>query len=257
MSKLGTFLSKFDDWRFCPPSNNLWTVSFLLAPRKGNNITSSSFSELYRNIITVNKQYSNYYSPLWNLKTPKEVDEYIISSQDPNIGFFLANNISFNNNSASIQESASQTIQNHTGWISFGKIQQGRDQNHAASIRFYKTNWDINELFFDRWISAIGQQGLIEDSTLSNIKANIIIREYAAGAPDNKGTTWIPRKQITLIRAFPKSRDQNNYTYDFDKAGVLEDVKVDFEFDAYQIEYFSLPNYKKQEGKSKSNNSKK
>lgn len=119
-----------------------------------------------------------------------------------------------------------------------GKLFNGRTHNHAAKIKFLKTNWDISELFFDKWIAAIGQQGLIEDSSLPNLRANIIISEYAASTPSNTDAkTWVRKKVISLLRAFPKNRSQYNYSYNFDSAGTAKTTDVDFEFDAYRVYY--------------------
>lgn len=241
---LGTFLSKFQDWKYCPPSNHLWTVTFLLAPRNGSSVENASFSTLFNNIINVNNRYNKMYSPLWNVKTPNDDDgTFVVSAQDSNIGFFLATDVRTNSNSINIADGSSNASVSYTGWLSFGKTQTGRNHNHEVKIKFYKTNWDINEIFFDRWIAAIGQQGLIEDSSLLNIKANIIIREYAAGAPGVKSDIWIPRKQITLLRAFPKNRAQIEYSYSPEKAGEMETDTIEFVYDAYQIQYFKIPSF--------------
>jgi len=240
-SPLGTFLSKFDDWRFCPPSDHLWTISFALYPRNTKNISDNSFAALYNNIINVNTRHYTSFSSKWKIETPNNINSYIAKSQDSSIGFFLATDVSFNTNSTNINEGLGNNV-SYTGWINHGKIQTGRNQNHNIKITFNKTNWDINEIFFDRWIAAIGQQGLIEDDSLLNLKANITIREYACGAPGNTSGVWIPRKQINIIRAFPTSRQEAKYSYDDKEAGILKSETVSFIFDDYQIRYFEAAN---------------
>lgn len=238
---LGTFLTKFEDWKFCPPSDNLWTINILLSGRNdGKNGTS--FGTLFSNINLVNSKFNNMYSPKWSLKYEDD-DSYISKLQDPDIGLFLATDITFNANNVSISDSQSPINQQFSGFLSYGKVQQGRGHNHEAKIQLLKSNWDINDIFIDKWIAAIGQQGLIEDSRLPNIKANIIITEYSAGIPiegSNNGK-WFPRKQISLIRAFPKDRDQMKYSYSPDTAGDFKTCMVTFEFDSFQIKYFPLP----------------
>lgn len=236
---LGTFLTKFQDWRFCPPSDHLWTVTILLAPRNEDTTLPSSFKTLYNNICNVNERFNKMFSPKWKMTIESDTSSYINKIQDSEIGLFLATDISFNTNSINILDNQSGNNIQFTGFLSFGKTQMGRQHNHAGKIRFLKSNWDINELFFDRWISAIGQQGLIEDSTLPNIKANIIITEYACSTPNSTDGTWFIRKQIMLNKAFPKSRAQVSYSYSPEDAGSFKSTDVDFEFDSYQITYFS------------------
>lgn len=239
---LGAYLDKFKDWKYCPPSNHLWTITFLLSPRNDTQNVASTFSTLYNNILKVNALYDATYSPLWKIKVPDGADDFVIKSQDSNIGLFLINEINFNGNAVEIQDSQSGNQQQYTGWLSYGKTQTGRNHNHAAKISFAQTNWNFIEIFIDRWIAAIGQQGLIEDSTLPNIKANIVITEYACGVPDkskNNGT-WIPRKKITLKRSFPKNRQETKLDYSPDNAGEMKYNIVNFEFDAYEIEYFDV-----------------
>lgn len=239
---LGTYLEKFKDWKYCPQSNHLWTITFLLSSRGDKQNDISTFSTLYNNILKVNALYDATYSPLWKITTPNGAGDFVINSQDKNIGLFLANEVSFNANSINIVDTQSGAQQQYTGWFSYGKTQTGRNHNHAGKIRFAQTNWDFIEIFIDRWIAAIGQQGLIEDSSLPNIKANIIITEYACGVPGrskNKGT-WIPRKKITLKRAFPKNRQDTKLDYSPDTAGDMKYNVVDFEFDAYEVYYYDI-----------------
>jgi hypothetical protein len=235
---LGTFLTKLQDWKFCPPSDHLWTITILLAPRNDKSTNTSSFSTLYNNICTVNKKYDSMYSPKWKMTVTGDVDSYINKLQDSEIGLFLAVDISFNTNAIQISDSQSGINTAFTGFASYGKTQIGRVHNHAGKIAFLKSNWDVNDIFFDKWIAAIGQQGLIEDASLPNIKANIIITEYAAGKPGKNSGTWFPRKQVTLTRAFPKGRDNITYSYSPDEGGTFKSSKVEFEFDSYQVTYF-------------------
>lgn len=236
---LGVYLNKFQDWKYCPPSDHLWTVTFLLSPRGGANEVGT-FKTLYNNILKVNSQYNATFSPLWKISTPSDDINFVLGAQDTTIGMFLASEISFNGNSISITDTQSNTSVQYSGWLSYGKTVTGRSHNHAAKIKFFKSNWDITEIFIDRWIAAIGQQGLIEDSSLSNIKANIIITEYAASVPNQSAGVWVPRKKITLLRAFPKNRGESKYDYTPESAGEAKFNLVDFEFDAYQVEYFDV-----------------
>lgn len=237
---LGIFLNEFKDWKFCPPSDHLWTVSFLLAPRN-DDVSGATFKKLYENILTVNTSFGNAFSSPWSIYAPSGESDFILNSQNANIGLFLVTEINFNANSLQITDSQSGLNAQYTGWLSYGKTLVGRNHNHAAKIKFAQTNWNFIEIFIDRWIAAIGQQGLIEDSSLPNIKANVIITEYAASAPgvSNPGS-WVPKKRITLLRAFPKNRQDSKFSYDSGEAGEMKYNIVDFEFDGYQIEYLSV-----------------
>jgi hypothetical protein len=94
----------------------------------------------------------------------------------------------------------------------------------------------------DKWIAAIGQQGLIEgdeDNDIFDIKADIYINEYSASTPDSliSGmSSWQLRKIIKLTKAFPKARDPYKFSYTED-ATDMQTLKVDFEFENYAIEY--------------------
>lgn len=249
---LDKFVDKFNDWKFCPPAGHLWTVKINLhndAPlgEKGNESADHSFKKLYENILKVNKEYhstfsSSYAVSIKNDDTNALLLQYIESLQDNEIGLFLANEITFNSNNIKVQDTSSQQNQNFTGWLSYGKVVAGRDHSHNGKFNFYATNWDINELFFDRWIAAIGQQGLVEgdeDQGLYNIKADIFINLYSPSVPtpaDENWKEWQLRKTIKLTRAFPKSRDQYKFSYNEDAAEMVSS-KVDIEFENYSIEY--------------------
>lgn len=245
------FLEQMTKWQFCPPSNNLWTVEIVEHKESDGNTMGASLSSLYSNIIKVNDQFSmhftNSYGILKNKENPDVVKNFITSAQHNQIGLFLATDISFNSNAVTIVDKASNFAEPFTGWLSYGKIQQGRTHNRAAVIKFYQSNWDINEVLFDPWIAAIGQQGLIEgdeSDKLYNIKADIYIKEYAASSVNAKTNTWVLRKQIKLTKAFPKSREQYKYSYSPDNAGAFLSTKVDFEFENYAIEYMIYENEK-------------
>ena len=211
----------------------------------------ASLTSLYTNIMKVNEQFSkhftNSYGMLKNKENPDVVKNFIAGVQHNQIGLFLATDISFNANAVTIVDKASNFAEPFTGWLSYGKIQQGRTHNRAAIIKFYQSNWDINEVLFDPWIAAIGQQGLIEGEetdNIFNIKADIYIKEYAASNINAKTNTWVLRKQIKLTKAFPKSREQYKYSYSPDNAGAFLSTKVDFEFENYAVDYMIYDNEK-------------
>jgi hypothetical protein len=253
------FLEQMTKWQFCPPSSNLWTIE-IVEHNDGDSGNSSNHTleSLYDNIIKVNKQFNTYFSSSYGINALGDTSaaaetantpagNFIKSSQVNEIGSFLATDVSFNANSITIVDKASSFSEAFTGWLSYGKIQQGRVHNRAAVIKFYRSNWDINELFFDPWIAAIGQQGLIEgdeSDKIYNIKADIYINEYAASSANEQTTSWKLRKQIKLTKAFPKSREQYKYSYSPETAGSFTSAKVDFEFENYSINYKIFDNAK-------------
>lgn len=249
---LGRFLHKLSDWKFCPPSGHLWTIQIKLhnnglITEKGNNAADFSFGKLFENILAVNSLYHSTFGSSYKVSIKgddenKLLFDYVNSLHDSEIGLFLANEITFNANDIKVQDVSSQQNQNFTGWLSYGKIATGRSHNHNGKISFYSTNWNISEIIMDKWIAAIGQQGLIEgdeDNDIFDIKADIYINEYSASTPDSliSGmSSWQLRKIIKLTKAFPKARDPYKFSYTED-ATDMQTLKVDFEFENYAIEY--------------------
>lgn len=241
---LGTFLTKLTDWKYCPPSTNLWTITFEQHNPGSQAETNKThtFANLYNDIEKANHNFVNGYkiSQLYDANVNFHTDNnanFVINAQDNNIGFFLATDVHFNALEVQIADQMSANEINYSGFINYGKVMTGKNHNMEAKISFYNSNWDINELLFDRWIAAIGRQGLIESSDLPNIKSRIIISEYAAGIPGQRSDIWHLRKQIILHKAFPKNRDAYKYSYDPNEAGVFKSSVVNFDFSAYTIKY--------------------
>lgn len=245
---LNTFLTKLENWKYCPPSNHLWTVVFeqYNPGTQGETSKKHTFNELYNDIEKANYNYVNnhkinqLYDSNINFHT-NENNNFVLGAQDDNIGFFLATDISFNPHEVQIADQMSANEINYSGFINYGKIMTGKNHNFEAKISFYNSNWDINEIFFDRWIAAIGRQGLIESSELPNLKSQIIISEYAASLPGMPHDMWRLRKQIILHKAFPKNRDPYKYSYDPAEAGSFKSSVVNFDFSAYSIRYPETP----------------
>lgn len=236
---ISRFLSKFSDWKFCPPSNHLWTVSILLSSRSDNN--GNSISSLYDNICAVNDRFSSLYGSKWKIEAPSDAAAFIAKNQDSELGIFLATEVDFNTYDVNLDYGSSNSGQYHSGFLTYGKAQRGRKQGVPLKIAFLRSNWDFCELFFDKWIAAVGQQGLIESDELPNIKATVIIQEYAASVPGGTAGVWFPRKQITLNKAVPYSRQNAKYSYSSDKAGAFTDQVISFDAESYQIKYYDLP----------------
>ena len=262
---LGIFLEQFNDWKFCPPTSHLWVLKIQLhndgdiVGTNGEAATTHTLSALYDNICKVNKKWDDVIKSSHSVTVGGEsasdlVKKYIESTENQTIGQFLVTDVSFNANQISIKDESSPNNTAYSGWLSYGKILSGRTHNHAGKIKFYRTNWDINELLFDPWIAAIGKQGLIEASEqydIYNIKADIFIYEYANSIPvtsDKNAKTkksegaaedreWKLRKTIKLTKCFPKQRKQYTYSYSPDNASKMDSVEVDIEFENYSVEY--------------------
>lgn len=236
---ISRFLSKFSDWKFCPPSSHLWTVSILLSSRSDN--SSNTISALYNNICAVNDRFSSLYGSKWKVEAPADAASFIAKNQDSELGIFLATEIDFNTYDAQIDYGGGNVGHRYSGFLTYGKTQEGKRQGNPLKIRFLRSNWDFCELFFDKWIAAVCQQGLIESDELPNIKATIIIQEYAASVPGGTAGVWFPKKQITLNKVVPISRENTKYTYSSDKAGSFIDQMITFDAESYQIKYLDLP----------------
>lgn len=236
------FLEKLKEWRFNLPSHNLWTVEIQL--HNDGTDTTHNLLELYKNIDKANRTYENTVGTNWKITAPSTgsfANDFLNRLQTDKTAFFLAQGFNFDTRAININDNVSDFMSQEVGFIKFGTIENGAVYNPSARIQFIETNWSLSDILFDRWIAAIGQQGLIEDSSLPNIKADIFVYNYSAGIPSsltNKRSDnekeWQLRKITKLIKAFPKSRGQAEYGYE--NTGPKIDT-VEFSFMDYQIEY--------------------
>ena len=241
---LQLFLEKLKEWRFSLPTTHLWTVEIQL--HNDGSETNHTLLELYKNIDKVNRTYSATLGTNWkitNSTTGNFANDFLNRLQTDKTAFFLAQGVNFEARAVNISDNTSDFLSQNAGFVKFGTIENGANYNPRARFQFLETNWSLSDILFDRWIAAIGQQGLIEDSSLPNIKADIYIYQYAAGAPSslaNKRSTnanakeWKLRKIIKLIKAVPINRGQIENTYEYN--GPKIDT-VEFSFMDYQIEY--------------------
>ena len=211
----------------------------MLSPRSDNN--GNSIGALYNNICSVNERHGSQYGTKWKVDISNDAAAFVTSNQDSEIGIFLATQIDFNPFDINIDGGNSDPAVNHAGFLNFGHKQLGKKQSVTINIAFLRSNWDMADIFFDRWIAAIGQQGLIEADDLPNIKATIIIQEYAVSVPNGTAGVWFPRKQITISKAYPYNRANVEYSYSEEKAGVFKDQIVKFQAESYTIKYNDLP----------------
>ena len=235
------FLNKFSEWQFNCPSNTLWTIKILLH-NSGDDSTEHSLVTLYKNIITCNKKYKLQNNTDWNIVNNNAnasfLNQFIGAFNIDETQLFLADSVSFTLNSVTINSQVSNTNIPYSGFVQYGKIANNKNQDLQAKIRFLCSNWDINDVFFDPWISAIAQQGLIESSELPAIKADIFLSCYSASVPGDSysKSTWQLRKTYKFFKAFPFSRDQISLGYNSEDA-FFKTVTVDFSFQDYSIVY--------------------
>lgn len=237
------FLDKLKEWRFNPPSSNLWTIEIQL--HNDGSGSNHSLLELYKNIDKANRIYDATNGTHWKVFNSGNYNfsnDFLNRLQTDKGAFFLAHSISFDSRSIDVNDNAADFLGTSTGFVKFGTVENGSRFTPTCRIQFLETNWAIGDIFFDRWIASIGEQGLIEDSSLPNIKADIYLYQYSAGIPGdmfNKKTItkndWQLRKITKLIKAFPKSRNGiTDITYENNGPKV---ETIDFSFMDYQIEY--------------------
>lgn len=240
MLPIDNFVNKIaNNWGYAIPSDNLWVIEIKTHNRGIQNESKSSFEQLYKNILAVNTKYKSMLSnTLWKVTPGASINKFI-SGLTGDIKLFLANEINYSTNSNMVFQAANSQFSQFGGFLSQGKVLQSRSNNLEAKITFISTNWNINEILIDPWIAAIAQQGLIEDSTLPNIKSDITIYEYAKGYPgkSTNSTSLALRKEVTLYEAFPISRDESKLDYETDNAGKVKTQTTSFAYRDYNITY--------------------
>lgn len=235
------FLNKFTEWQFNCPSNTLWTIQILLH-NSGNDKLNHTLLNLYKNILYCNQKYQLQYNTDWKIsnanKNSSFLSQFMAVFGLDETQLFLADSVSFESNSVSINSQVSNSNVNYSGFLQFGKVATSKNQDLKAKIRFLCSNWDINDIFFDPWIAAIAQQGLIESSELPNIKADIVLNCYSASVPGKSysKTSWQLRKTHKFIKAFPISREQTTLGYAPEDA-FFKTCNVDFSFQEYSTTY--------------------
>lgn len=241
------FLTKLEKFYFCPPSDNLWTVSIGLETNTLSDAlqNSSQILNLYNNIIEVNNKWKKEISSSkWDvdLKNTKDQNgKNFISNFSEIHGVFLAQNVNFQTIQATSNENFFSQGTQHSGFFNFGNVIQSRPNNRKLNISFLVSNWDIGDILFDPWIAAVTQKGLIEDGQAS-IKAKIIITEYSSGVPKNLTndeviTQMHARKQYVFYGCVPTGRDEVRKNYESSEAGVFKTSIINFIYEDYKINY--------------------
>lgn len=245
---LVNFLTKLQKFQFNPPSDNLWIVRIYTYDEKGG---VKDMVSLYNAVIEANKSYSSVVPTKWKVTIPQTKDgitpninpiDYIEDFQQ-STGVFLAQNINFTPQSAiSLDQTFNQGKQ-HSAFLNFGYVVQGRQINRSLKISFLVSNWDITDILFEPWIAAVAQRGMIQDGKSSSIKARIILEEYSASIPkqfksvSNDRNEMQCRKQYIFEDCVPINRGSIERDYDFNNAGTFKSSIVQFRFQDYQIKY--------------------
>lgn len=245
-SSINAFIEKLEEWSFNIPSKNLWTVEIQLyndglamdKDINGKNL-SYSLASLAANIDAVNNSYRTIIGTNWNVKGENQVKlkSYYSWLNDNKIGLFLAQGVEYSTHGVQVNYNAADSINPAAGFMTWGALANGKSPGNSLKIQFLETNWSIADLLFDKWIAAYLQQGGIEDSSLPNIKADILVTEYAHGTPIQMHANWTRRKQIKFIQAFPISRSGGNRLESNAPTGP-EISTIEFYYTDYFIEYF-------------------
>lgn len=251
------FIGKLKNWKFNPPSNNLWTVEILLHNDGTSSKGKHTLSALYSNICAVNKNYNDQISGYWDVKSPngsnaseyeKMVTEFSESyieelSGSNDIGLFLAQGVKYQTHKAQINSNIADQLSPYAGFMTWGMSTVGKTAAQEANIQFLETNWNIGNILFDKWIAAVLQQGLVEDDSLPNIKSDIIIKKYSPSIPANMMGSkasdefykWQLKETVTLYKAVPLSHEgDDQLTYELP---TPKPVTVNFNYVDYSIKY--------------------
>lgn len=235
------FLEKLQEWKFSPPHNNLWTVEIGLHNDGGEG--QHNLLTLYKNIDQANSRSKQVISSSWDVKNSSQSDymnDFLNRLQGTKNAFFLAQGVSFDPQQATVEQLGSD-MGDHKGFIRMGMIEKGIPSSFQVRMQFLETNWSLSDILFDKWIAAVTQQGLIEDSSLPSIKADIKINEYSGSIPastvnkkSDNTKEWQLRRITTIYQAVPLNRDQLELNYD---APQWKTTSVTFSFQDYAIEY--------------------
>lgn len=224
-----SFVYALADYKYCPPSDNLWTVEIRQHSYGEGDSANNTLDKLYNAIKTVNESWrGSTFITAWNIKMPTEiaqnVDTIYLSDFVSELGVFLAQDITVQTFENQFDQSTGMDLIAHGGFLNMGRVFQSRATPNTCNISFLISNWSISDILVEPWIAAIAQRGLTErtDGGLSgtgSIRADIIIRQYSASSPISEKDKMILRKTITLYNAFPQKRGVLELKYDSGTAG--------------------------------------
>lgn len=248
LNNIATFITKMQDYKFAPPSDNFWSVKIEVASSLEPG-SKKSIGDLYNNINAIHNSWNHKLSSKWKIdfednlkfKISNYLSEFTGTPQ-----LFLAQKISFTPLSLIATNKYASNLQNHGGFLNVGNIVNARNPHGELKIDFLVSNWNIGDILFENWIGAVAKQGLIASSDLPIIKSDISVTEYAITYPHSSTTKKAknafynqmhPRKQIIFYNAFPTSRSQQQKSYETNEAGAFKSSIISFAYDDYKIKY--------------------
>lgn len=243
-----SFVYALADYKYCPPSDNLWTIEIRQHSYGGGDSANNTLVHLYNAIRTVNDSWrGSTFLTTWEVNMPsdlkQDVDILYLSNFTDELGVFLAQDVTVQTFENQFDQSTGMDLVGHGGFLNMGRVFQGRALPNTCNISFLISNWSISDILIEPWIAAIAQRGLIEREDGLNgtgsIRADIRIRQYSASSPTSEEGKMILRKAITLYNAFPQKRGAIELKYDSGSAGQYQKDVVTFQFDEYSIEYYN------------------
>lgn len=246
LNNLASFITKMQDYKFAPPSDNFWSIKIQVASSLSQN-NKNSLLNLYKNISSIHNSWDKKLSSKWKIemKDGKQVDNYISNFTEKS-QIFLAQKVNFTPLSLIATNKYASNLQNHGGFLNVGNIVNARNPHGELKIEFLVSNWNIGDILFENWIAAVAKQGLIASSELPIIKADVTLTEYAISYPHTQNTRKVknnyytymqPRKQIIFFNVIPTSRSQQQKSYEPNEAGLFKTSIVTFVYDDYKIKY--------------------
>lgn len=188
-----SFVYALADYKYCPPSDNLWTVEIRQHSYGDGDSANNTLDKLYNAIITVNKSWrGSTFLTAWDIKMPTEilqsVDAIYLSNFASELGVFLAQDITVQSFENQFDQSTGMDLVGHGGFLNMGRVFQSRATPNTCNISFLISNWSISDILIEPWIAAIAQRGLIERSDdklngTGSIRADIRIKQYSASSP--------------------------------------------------------------------------
>lgn len=251
----GNFSTKFmntlsSDWKFGYATNNLWTLEIQIHD-DGTKYTPTNkgIQYLYRNINSVNYSHSSLVGTKWDVRVKSNSLASLENNQNKTFsewmskftsesGLFLCKSIELPNN---FSVSCNDDDFTNGGFLRSGQYVKNMNWSNSSVLKatFLETNISLSDLFFEKWIAAISQQGLIDDSELPRLTADVYVYMYSSNSPDISGPKWSCRKISKMIKAFPTNLSLSSTSslgYSENDSGYKE-YEVTFKFDSFVNDY--------------------
>lgn len=122
-----SFVYALADYKYCPPSDNLWTVEIRQHSYGDGNSGNNTLVHLYNAIKTVNESWKgSTFITAWDVKIPdnlkQEVDTSFLSSFASEIGVFLAQDITIPTYENQFDQSTGMDLVAHGGFLNMGRV---------------------------------------------------------------------------------------------------------------------------------------